>query len=203
MANDDEINIRGGLAPIQRPYGGIRLTAYQLTTSATAAVYTGQPMDLDANGRVVPCGTADNANILGPVVAFLDTDKAGLPSGVTSLTNEGFLPANTDAYCLIADDPNQLFMIQEDTGGSALTQSNIGNTANVVPRTSSGSTITGRSTFELDRSTVAADTGGQLNIVGLVDIMNSDGTDNDFGNYGKILVKINHHRLANQPGVAI
>ena len=124
-------------------------------------------------------------------------------TNLTDLNQAGHLDGNTDAYCLIADDPNQVFMIQEDTGGSALTESSIGNTLNMVPRSSSGNTTTGVSTFEADRSTVAGDTGGQLSIIGLVDFMNEDGSANDFGNYGKLLVRINHHRLANQPGVAI
>ena len=203
MANDDSINARGGLLPVQYPYGNYRRTLYRLTTSATAEVFIGQPMDLDAAGRVVPAGVADNSPILGPALGFVDTNKAGLPSAMTDLNEAGNLPANTDAFVVVADDPNQLFMIQEDTGGSALAETNIGNTLNTVPRTSSGSTVTGYSTFEADRSTVAADTGGQLKVVGLVDVMNSDGTANEFGNFGKLLVKVNHHRLGNQPGVAI
>jgi len=194
MANDDAIAARGGLLPVQFPYGNFRKGLYKLTTSAVA-VYIGQPMDLDSNGQVVPATVGDNAFILGPVVGFTDTNKGGLPSGMNSLSQGGYLPALTDAYVQIADDPNQLFMIQEDTGGSALTQSAVGNTAAIIPRTSSGSTVTGYSTFELDRSDIAADSAGSLKVVGLVDYMNSDGTSNDFGNYSKLLVRINHHRL--------
>lgn len=203
MANDDQIEARGGLWPVALPFGNYQKTLYRLTTSATADVFIGQPMDLDNLGRVVPAGVADNAPVLGPVVGFVDTDKAGLPTSITDLDQAAYLPANKDAYCIIADDPNQVFLIQEDTGSTALAETNIGNTLNMVPRTSSGSTVTGRSTFEADRSTVAADTGGQLTISGLYDIMNSDGTKNAFGNYSKLRVRINHHRLANQPGVSI
>lgn len=196
MANDDNIAARGGLLPVNFPYGNFRRTLYKLTTSATAAVFIGQPMDLDTNGQVAPAGVTVRSNLVGPVVGFTDTAKAGIPSDMTSLTQGGFLPANKDAYCIIADDPDQLFQIQEDTGGSALTQSAVGNSVGIIPRTSSGSTVTGYSTFEADRSTVVATDSGSLGIVGLVDLMNSDGTANDFGDYAKLLVRINWHRYS-------
>lgn len=203
MANDDQINARGGLLPVNFPYGHIRTTLYKLTTSATAAVFIGQPMDLDANGQVVPAGVGNATSLIGPALGFTDTSKAGLPSSMTDLTQGGYLPANKDAYVVIADDPDQLFQIQEDTGGSALTQSAVGNTLNLVPRTSSGSTVTGYSTFEADRSSVVATDSGQLQIVGIVDTMNSDGTANDFGNYAKLLVRINWHRYGGRVNQAI
>jgi len=205
MANDDYIAARGGLLPLNFSPGGgtFRRTLYRLTTSATAAVYIGQPMDLDANGRVVPAGIADNSPVLGPVVGFMDTNKSGLPSNLTSLSQEGYLDGNVDAYCVIADDPNQIFVIQEDTGGTALAEGDIGDTIDMVPRTSSGSSVTGKSTFEADASTVAGDTGGQLRVLGLADYMNNDGTSNAWGDYAKLMVKINHHRLGGQPGVVL
>lgn len=195
MANDDVIAARGGLLPVGFPFGNFKKNLYRLTTSATAAVFIGQPMDLDANGRVVPAGTGDNP-ILGPALGFLDTAKAGIPSAMTSLSQGGYLPANTDAYVVVCDDPNQEFMLQEDTGGSVLTEGNIGNNGSFIYRTSSGSTTTGLSTAELDRSTVTTGTAGALRVVGLHDYVNSDGTNNSWGNYAKVRVKIAYHRSA-------
>ena len=203
MANDDNITARGGLLPVQYPYGNYRRTLYKLTTSASADVFIGQPMDLDANGQVVPAGVGNATSLIGSVVGFVDTDKAGLPSSMTSLDQGGYLPANKDAYCIVADDPDQLFQIQEDTGGTALTASAVGNTLNLVPRTSSGSTLTGYSTFEADRSSVVATDSGQLQVIGLVDLMNQDGTKNGFGNYGKLLVRVNWHRYSGRVNQAI
>jgi hypothetical protein len=160
-------------------------------------------MDLDSNGQVVPAGVGNATSLIGPVVGFVDTAKAGLPSSMTSLDQGGYLPANKDAFCIIADDPDQLFSIQEDTGGTALTASAVGNTINLVPRTSSGSTLTGCSTFEADRSSVVATDSGQLQIIGLIDKMNSDGTANDFGNYAKLNVRINWHRYGGRVNQAI
>lgn len=196
MANDDAISARGGLVPVNFPFGNIKKNLYRLTTSATASVFFGQPMDLDANGRVVPAGSAVNSNtILGSVIGFLDTNKAGLPSAMTTLSQGSYLPANTDAYIVVSDDPDQEYYIQEDAGGSALTESNIGNTALYTYRTSSGSTTTGWCTAELDRSTVGTGTGNSLVIVGLQDYINSDGTTNSWGNYAKLRVKLVAPRL--------
>jgi hypothetical protein len=195
MANDDIVAARGGLLPVGFPFGNYKKNLYRLTTSATAAVFIGQPMDLDSNGRVVPAGTGDNP-ILGPALGFLDTNKAGLPSAMTSLSQGGYLPSNTDAYVIVCDDPNQEYMLQEDTGGSALVEGNIGNNGSFIYRTSSGNTTTGYSTAELDRSTVTTGTAGALRVVGLHDYVNSDGTNNGWGNYGKIRVKIAYHRAA-------
>jgi len=199
MANDDSIAARGGLLPVQFPFGNYKKGMYKLT-SAAVATFIGQPMDLDANGGAVPAAITGTSPILGPVVGFLDTNKAGLPSGMTSLSQGSYLPALTDAYVLIADDPDQEFMIQEDTGGSALTAAAVGNLGYFVPRTSSGSTVTGYSTVEFDRSSITATDSAHLLLLGIVDNTNSDGTPNDYGNYATLKVKIYRHRLASKAG---
>lgn len=195
MANDDQINARGGLIPIQQPYGAVKYGVYRLGTADTATpVFRGMPVDLDANGFVVPIAAAQNTYLVGSIMGWADASKAGIPSSTTSLTQGANLPANTDAWVFVADDPNQEFLIQEDTGGSALTAGNIGHTADFIYRAGSGNTTTGWAYAELDRSTAAASTGGVLSILGLYDHMNSDGTQNAYGNYSKLRVKIARHR---------
>lgn len=195
MANDNEIAARGGLLPVQFPFGNYRKTLYKLTTAAVA-IYIGQPMTLNASGECAICATTSAASLLGPALGFTDTDKAGIPSSMTALDQGGFLPSLKNAYVVIADDPDQLFQIQEDTGGTALTQADVGARATIIYNTVSGNTTTGYSTAMLDRSTIAANTGGDIQVVGLVDRMNSDGTANDFGNYAKLLVRIAVHSLS-------
>ena len=196
MANDDYIATRGGLLPVQLPYGTTRLGLYKITTNATVGFYLGQPVDLEAGGGVVAAGVTTTSPILGPVLGFLDSKYAGIPSANTTLTSAPFLAANTDAFAVVADDPNQLFVIQEDTGGTALTAAEVGSWFTLTPRTSSGNSVTGQSTFELDRSTVVQTTAGQVMLVDLATNMNSDGTDNSYGNFAKLTVKIARHRLA-------
>jgi len=201
MANDDMIRGRGGLLPTSFPDGGFKKSYYRLTTSAAAGVYLGQPMAADANGRVAPLALASSGAVcIGPVVGFLDTDLATLPNAMESLTAGPYLPANTDAFIAICDDPFQDFIVQEDTGGSALAETNIFNNAAMIFRTSSGDTTTGYSTAELDRSSAGTGTGGFLMLKGLLPQMNSDGTRNTYGDYAKWVVRIVRHQFGTQVG---
>jgi len=206
MANDDTITARGGLLPVEYPFGNFRKNLYRLTTSAVG-VYIGQPMDMDTNGQAVPASVSTaNTLILGSVVGFADDVRGGpsLPAGMLDLTQGAYLPENTNAYVLIADDPNQLFTIQEVDSGTALTTANIGAQAHFkYEGASSGSTITGYSNAELNTATAGATNGssGALQIVKLQDIKNSDGTWNELGGNAKWTVRISNHRLGGQ-GVA-
>src|SRR3990167_4481504 len=202
MANDDTVNALGGLRPLQQPYGAVRNSLYQLTTSATLGLFVGEPVQLDASGRVAVYTTGgDLAKCIGSVVGFSDTDKAGLPSSLTSLTQAAYLIANRDAYVAVADDPDQLFVIQCESG-SLVTQSSIGNTARMLLRQSNawtdtrGSIVTGSSWFELSGTDLAGDTGGTLQVVGIGDTVNADGTINTTSaNYVKAVVRIYHHQF--------
>ena len=201
MANDDAITARGGLQAVEMPFGAIRKNYYRLTTSAVA-VYLGQPMDLDTNGQVVPAAstTGGTSYILGPVLGFSSdaSGKQSLPSAMLDLTKGAYLPGNTNSYVCIADDPNQVFVIQEETtAGGQLTSANIGNTISFgYFGTTSGSTTTGYADCELAAGSVSANnSGGALQIIGLADNMNSDGSYNSVGAYAKWRVRIQQHRL--------
>ena len=201
MANDDAISARGGVLPVGYPFGIFKKNFYRLTTGVAAAnVFIGQLMDLDANGRAFFATIGSGSQTIGPALGFLDTSLASLPSAMLSLTQASYLPGNTDAFVLVADDPEQDFVVQEDTGGTALTASEVGQTANWIFRSTSGSTTTGYSTIELDRSTVSSSTTNALFIKQLGRHMNSDGTDNAFGNYSKIVVKLMNHRFHDTAG---
>jgi hypothetical protein len=64
MANDDQASALGGLRPLMQPFGTYKRSYYKLTTSATAAVYVGQPMDLDTNGQATAATVGTGAAIL-------------------------------------------------------------------------------------------------------------------------------------------
>lgn len=206
MANDDAILGRGGLLPMEYPYGNYRRNYYRLTTSAVA-VYIGQPMDLDTNGQCVPAtaGTAGTAYVLGSVVGFAKDSfgKPGLPDSMLRIDAGPYLPAQTNAWVLIADDPDQLFVIQEGTAGTQLTTANIGNTASfnyLRASASSGSTLTGYSFAEFDSISVTASNSGTFQIVGLQTEINSDGSENALGQYAAWKVRIQLHRLGGRIG---
>lgn len=198
MANDDTIRARGGLLPVDYPFGSFKKSYYRLTTSAAAGVYIGQPMAADAGGRVTTLALANSSVVcIGSVVGFLDTNLEALPSAMETTQAGAYLPANTDAYVAIADDPQQDFIVQEDTGGSALTVADVFGNAAMIYRASSGDTTTGYSTAELDRSSVGTGTGGFLMLKGIHRYVNSDGTANAPGNYCKWIVRIVSHQFGN------
>lgn len=209
MANDDLANARGGLLPMNFPTGNFKKNYYRLTTSAVA-VYLGQPMDMDGNGQAVPAlaGTDNAAKtagkcILGPVVGFARDaqGKQALPDSLLLITAAGYLPALTNAYVAIADDPMQEFIIQEVSTTTQLTTAAVGNVISFsYMRTTSGSTVTGYASAELDPATTGAAAGSaSLIIQGLTDQMNSDGSFNALGAYAKWRVRIANHRLNNNP----
>ena len=204
MANDDTASARGGLLPVDFPFGNFRKNYYRLTTSATASVFIGMPMDMDANGQaaIASVSTA-NTKFLGPVVGFAEdaNGKPSLPSAMLDISVGAYLPANKNAYVCIADDPNQLFTIQEATGGTAITTANIGSQCHITyERATSGNTTTGYAYAELFPTVAGATNGtsGALQIVKLADQTNSDGSWNALGDYAKWIVRISNHRLGGQ-----
>ena len=217
QANDDFSSARGGLRPSTQPYGTVKRSYYRLATgSANQAIFIGQPMDLDTNGEAVVAtiGTAGDSIILGPALGFARDSRGqmGLPDAMSLITQAAYLPASTNAYVMIADDPNQEFIIQEASTGTQLTTANIGQNAGWTYNghtvagvaNTSGSTITGSSFAELYPPFAAAATYGALRIVGLADNMNSDGSFNTVGAYAKWRVRINNHRLnASLNGAAV
>lgn len=201
MANDDIISARGGLLPVEFPYGNFRKTWYRLTTSAVA-VYLGQPMDIDANGQAVPAGTGTSTTvqyIAGPVVGFADdqygppTAGGALPSAMLNLTAGPFIPALTNAWVQLADDPDQVFQLQCNSDAT-MTTANLADGCTFTYRSSSGNTTTGYSTAEASALSMSVVGSGNLQILGLIPYRNSDASLNNVGNYAKLRVRIISHR---------
>lgn len=197
MANDDWIAARGGMLPAEFPYGAVRKNYYKLTTS-TAAVFMGQPMTLDANGQATATMTSFNTggtivNLLGPVIGFADVNLNALPSSMLNLTVGPSMPASTDGFVQIADDPDQIFIMQVNTNGTAITSANLVDYCTFNYRSTSGSTLTGFSTAEVDNTTLSNVGSGNLQVMGLYPLKNSDGSTNSVGNFAKVRVRITAH----------
>ena len=186
---------RKGLRPIDQPYGNIRCNYYQAITGAAWYMY--QPVDLDANGRVVTgvAGSAGNFFLLGSIVGMANDAFSPIDDA-----SSGYLPANPImsgsggfVNLLVADDPGQYFVIEEDTGGSALDAQSIGAASTFTYLATSGSTISGIANVVLDRSEVQTTTDLALRI-----IKKWDKPDNAYGNFCKWVVQINRHRKSGQ-----
>lgn len=176
-----------GLRPVRylsgAPYNGAA-NKYYVPSSDSTAIYVGGLVKLagsaDADGVASVTGNVATGNaVLGVVVAVV-------PDTADSLV---YRAASTTRYVMVADDPNLVFEIQEDSGGAAMAAANVGNTADITGFTG-GSTTTGLSSLEIDSSTATASGDGteDVLIVGLV-----QSPDNAIGTNANWLVRLNNH----------
>lgn len=188
MAN---VDAAAGLVPVRyasgAPYNGA-CNRYFVPASDGTDLFVGDP--------VIIAGGADADGV--PTVTRATAGSAGRITGVVvGIVNDAnnevrYRAASTACYVLVADDPNLLFEIQDDSVGGNLAAADIGLNADLVSGT--GSTVTGLSGFELDTSTKATTATLQLRIEGLV-----QRPDVEVGANTKVLVRIN---LPTQTGAA-
>ena len=199
MANDERSLL--GLRPLGWPGNAIKINYYQANTAINLFMY--QPVALNNSGQVqAQAVIADMSGLIGSIVGFIDTNKAGLPTDLTDLNQAAFLASGNNALVAVADDPYQLFTLESDSGGSVIGSLNsTGQTAHYTFLATTGNATTGISNAVLDQSTVALDTGGVLTLVKAYDIINSDGTTNDLTlNFSKWVIRINSHQNAHLHG---
>lgn len=184
MANSDAPR---GLSPVRdvsgAPYSG-SVNRYYVPSSDATAIYIGS--------LVKPAGSADADGIMS-VTGNVSTGDAvlGAVVGVEPVTADSkiYREASTERYVFVADDPNALFEVQEDSDGAALAAANVGNTADLTGLTS-GATPTGLSSIEIDSSTATASGDGteDVLIIGL-----SRKQKNEIGTNANWLVRLNNH----------
>ena len=199
MAN---VNAPFGLRPYcdtnGRPYTGAYRTYYVPVGNATA-LYIGDPVTVitnsaDANGvPAISIATAGAGNyITGCVVGI--ANNSGLLTIPLLQSSTVYLPASTAAYVAVADDPNLLFAIQENSNPSAFAAGAASRNADLNAG-SGGSTITAQSSWQLDSNTLNT-TAKQMRIIQAL-----QETDNAIGNYCRWLVKINQNTQVNTTGI--
>lgn len=185
MAN---VDAAFGLRPVSY-LGGAAWTGaarkfYIPATDTDAAAYIG--------ALVKMTGGAD-ADGIAAVTANVSSGDAvvGVVVGVEPVTADSaiYRENSTARYVYVADDPNLLFEVQEDSDGGALSATAAGGTCTLTGFTS-GSTVTGRSSIEIDSSGLSetADTDDDVLIIGAV-----QAPDNAIGNYCRWLVRLNNH----------
>lgn len=193
-------NTPKGLVPIKNNGGELDVNFYYIPSSYGTALFIGDPVIITGTSntanvvvgqRQFAAGTlpainkataGDGNKVVGSIVGFLTNFDN---------TSKNYNPASTEAIAIVADNPSQIFEIQEETAGTALAATSVGLNANLV-FAESGSTATGISGVELDTSTPASDATFQLKILRLV-----DRADNAIGQHAKWEVKINNHQYAN------
>ncbi len=199
MANS---NVARGLQPVRHrngaPWAGAA-TKYYVPASDATALYIGDPVVVvtdasDSKGTpTVTKATAGATNyITGVVIGFI---TAGDPPVVRSRDAGVHRAALTEAYVLVADDPDLVFEMQEDSVGGVMTVGAAGRNADFVD--GSGSAYTGMSGVSLDSSTLGTGNTKQLRIIAPVDRPDNDPTLD----YAKWLVSINLHTQRNLTGI--
>ena len=162
MANKDAAF---GFRPARHLTGGlIRTNEYKIAANYGTALYHGQAVKAVAAGGIESCAAGEV--VLGIFGGCFFTDPT-----TSKPTFSNYYPASTNASDIVAyvyDDPRIVFEVQHDGTGTAAM--NFGGFDFVGQ---AGSTTSGRSTQELDTSTVT--TSGQFKQIGISkDPNNSD-----------------------------
>lgn len=202
MANADAAF---GLRPVKHrsgaPYNGAANPYYKPASYATA-MFVGDPALVTGTSNTAEvtfpgvgnfiAGTlpeinvaADTGDISGVVVGF-GTDPNALELA--------YSPASTEAIVWLADDPDLMFEVQEDSVGGALAATDVAQNSNLVA--GSGSTVTNLSGWEIDSSDANTTNTLQVRLERLV-----NRADNEIGTNAKWLVSILQHSSRNATGV--
>lgn len=200
MVNDNDPR---GLIPLEALNGGRPRGHYYRVTTATD-LFKGCPVTLLASGYVDASSVTAMVPILGVAWAFAGTLKRGLATNdpfldVSDLTPPTPSSDTGDRWVYVLDDPEQEFIVQEDTGGTQLTLAEAGAACDLIYRGATATAVSGNldngwAALELDVSGVVTTTAAPVWIIRLHDMINTDGTENAVGDYGKWVVTILHHQ---------
>ena len=147
------------------------IATYKIQTTATAGtssvIFEGTPVIPLANGLIDIVGAAAGGTvpIIGAFIGCKYTDLNGNVTFANKYPGTGSIKSSTVAECFIANNPDQLFLINCD---AAIAQASIHANANFSSGTS-GNATTGISTAELAVSTVNTTNTLNLRIVGFED----------------------------------
>lgn len=180
------------------PWSG-KAQMYSIAASYGTALYIGDP--------VKSSGTASTAGVPGIVIGATTGALRGVIVGLGKYEGLMANPSNLDItyrpasdasewFAMVADDPNIIFEIQEQSNGTALAATDIG--MNTISVSGSGNGyVSGWLLASATGGTPATTATLQLRLLGL-----ARKTNNAFGAYAKHLVQINVHELAHGTGAA-
>ncbi len=189
-----------GLRPVGLVGSGANstgLTQYEIASNNTNAIYNGALVIPLAAGVIDQAGdTAGGTTAaLGVLVGVEYVDSVSKkPVFINYWPGSGSVSVDTNhpVKALVADNPDQLFVVAADATLTDRATALAGVFANASLGTSArtGSTDTGKSNSQLSVSSIATTATLPLRIVGLVD----DDANNDYSSAGAhLLVRINAH----------
>lgn len=196
------INKPAGFSPVGylngAPWNG-QARLYSIAASYGTALYIGDP--------VISSGTADANGVPGIQIGATTGALRGVIVGLG--VSEGLMadPTNLDRiyrpasdtrvwYAMVADDPNIIFEVQEESNGTQLAATEVG--LNTISKSGTGNGyVSGWMIPSATGATPNTTATLQLRLLGL-----ARRPDNAFGAYAKWLVQINVHELAHGTGAA-
>ena len=191
MAN---IDAAFGLRPIAKvgsaPGGTTGTTKYSIADNQGTAIFTGDPVKFKNDGTV-EVAAAGNPSC-GVFMGCFYTDPS-----TSKPTFRNFFPASLspgDAIAFVADDPNQLFIAQQDSAAGNIVAADLNLNADLV--FGAGSTTTGMSGVEIDSSSKNTTAALQVKLLDFYDAPSNDATANN----SVLVVKINNHQLGSHTG---
>jgi len=182
MAN---VNAPFGLRPSRymngTPYtGGGR--AYYVPSTNGNNLFVGDPVKITgtANAAEFQGFAIGQANTVAIATAGASNDVTGVIVAVQPVTREStvYRAASAESIVFVEDDPNVIFEIQDDGSAAALGAAGVGLNA-VLAAGSGGSTVSGRSSWQLDLGGVtppATTNTFQLTILGAARKLSNDAT---------------------------
>jgi hypothetical protein len=192
MANIDQAF---GLRPIAKvgsaPGGTTGTTKYRITSGA-GAMFTGDIVKQANDGSVVQ-GTAGDA-ARGVFMGCFYTDPSTSKPRFNNTFPNG--TAASDAIAFVADDPDQLFIAQQDSASANAVVADLNLNANLV--VGSGNTTTGISGMEIDSDSKNTTATLNVKLIDFYDVPSNDATANN----SILVVKINNHELGSHTGTA-
>jgi hypothetical protein len=185
MANTDMPN---GAVPCDAHGGHYvgSVNLYHLPATESNDVAVGDFVDgagsADSDGvPTITRSSAGSTNIVGVVVGFKPD---------ASYLDDTHRTASTARYAYVADDPDQLFSIQES---GAIAATDVSGNADILA--TAVTTATGMSNMELNSASVTTST-AQLRILRL-----DPSPDNEIGTNARWIVRINEHLYGKTAGV--
>tara|TARA_B100002019_G_scaffold233984_1_gene208078 strand:+ start:7970 stop:8620 length:651 start_codon:yes stop_codon:yes gene_type:complete len=189
-----------GLRPVGLVGSGVNstgVTEYEIASDNTNAIYNGAIVVPLAAGVIDQAGdtAGGTTQALGVLVGVQYHDSTQKkPVWLNYWPGSGSVSVDTNypVKALVADNPNQLFVVAADATltNRATALATVFANASLGTSARSGSTDTGKSSAELSVSSVATTATLPLRIVGLVD----DDANNDYASAGAhLLVRLNAH----------
>ena len=172
---------------------------YSIAANYGTALYIGDP--------VISSGTADANGVPGIAIANTTGAVRGVIVGLSKYEGMVGNPSNQDItyrpasdpavwYAMVADDPNIIFEVQEESNGTQLAATEIG--LNTISKSGAGNGyVSGWMIPSATGATPNTTATLQVRLLGL-----SRKPNNAFGAYAKHLVQFNVHELAHGTGAA-